>query len=47
MLDAVKNYINLASGVTEVTRQRAIATAKALQASGETTAEQVPNLADE
>jgi polyhydroxyalkanoate synthesis regulator phasin len=47
MLDAVKNYINLASGVTEVTRQRAIAAAKALQASGETTAEQVQNLADE
>ena len=31
MLDAVKNYLNLASGVTEVTRQRAVAAAKALQ----------------
>src|SRR4051794_5269659 len=47
MLDALKNYLNLASGVTEVTRQRAVAAAKALQASGEATAEQVQNLADE
>src|SRR3954451_4180135 len=47
MLDAVKNYLNLASGVTEVTRQRAIAAAKALASSGEATAEQVSNLADE
>ena len=47
MLDAVKNYLNLASGVTEVTRQRAVAAAKALASSGEATAEQVSNLADE
>src|ERR1700712_1344526 len=47
MLDALKNYLNLASGVTEVTRQRAVAAAKALQASGEATAEQVQNLADD
>jgi polyhydroxyalkanoate synthesis regulator phasin len=47
MLDAVKNYLSLASGVTEVTRQRATAAAKALAASGEATAEQVSNLADE
>src|ERR1700712_2317351 len=47
MLDAVKNYLNLASGVTEVTRQRAVAAAKALQSSGEATAEQVANLADD
>jgi polyhydroxyalkanoate synthesis regulator phasin len=47
MLDSVKNYLNLASGVTEVTRQRALAAAKAMVASGEATAEQVSNLADE
>src|SRR4051812_46362092 len=47
MLDAVKNYLNLASGVTEVTRQRAVAAAKALASSGEATAEQLSNLADE
>jgi polyhydroxyalkanoate synthesis regulator phasin len=47
MLDAVKNYLSLASGVTEVTRQRATAAAKALAASGEATAEQVSNLADD
>jgi polyhydroxyalkanoate synthesis regulator phasin len=47
MLDAVKNYLNLASGVTEVTRQRAIAAAKALAETGEATAEQVSNIADE
>jgi polyhydroxyalkanoate synthesis regulator phasin len=47
MLDAVKNYLNLASGVTEVTRQRAVAAARALASSGEATAEQVQNLADD
>jgi polyhydroxyalkanoate synthesis regulator phasin len=47
MLDAVKNYLNLASGITEVTRQRAVAAAKALASSGEATAEQVQNLADD
>jgi polyhydroxyalkanoate synthesis regulator phasin len=47
MLDAVKNYLELANGVTEVTRQRAVSAAKALVASGEATAEQVGNLADD
>ena len=47
MLDAVKNYLALANGVTEVTRQRAVSAAKALVASGEATAEQVGNLADD
>jgi polyhydroxyalkanoate synthesis regulator phasin len=47
MFDAVKNYLALASGFTEVTRQRALAAAKALVASGEATAEQVTNLADD
>ena len=47
MFDAVKNYLALANGVTEVTRQRAVSAAKALVASGEATAEQVGNLADD
>ncbi len=47
MLDAVKNYLALANGVTEVTRQRAVSAARALVASGEATAEQVSNLADD
>jgi polyhydroxyalkanoate synthesis regulator phasin len=47
VLDAVKNYLTLASGITEVTRQRAIAAARALAASGETTAEQVQTLAED
>ncbi len=47
MLDAVKNYLALANGITEVTRQRAVTAAKALVASGEATAEQVSNLADD
>ena len=47
MFDAVKNYLALANGVTEVTRQRAVSAAKALVASGEATAEQVSNLADD
>ncbi|HSP36337.1 MAG TPA: hypothetical protein VLR26_01120 [Frankiaceae bacterium] len=47
MLDAVKNYLNLATGIPEVTRQRAVAAAKALAASGEATAEQVQNIADD
>ncbi len=45
--DAVRNYLALASGVSEVTRQRALAAAKALAASGGATAEQVGNLAEE
>jgi polyhydroxyalkanoate synthesis regulator phasin len=47
MFDAVKNYLALASGMTEVTRQRALAAAKGLVSSGEATAEQVSSLADD
>ena len=47
MRDALKNYLTLASGLTEVGRQRAMAAAKALVAQGEATAEQVGNLADD
>ena len=47
MFDAVKNYLSLASGVTEVTRQRAVGAARALVSSGEATAEQVSGLADD
>lgn len=47
MRDALKSYLALASGVTEVTRQRAQAAAKALVAQGEATAEQVTALAED
>jgi polyhydroxyalkanoate synthesis regulator phasin len=47
MFDAVKNYLALASGMSDVTRQRALAAAKALVSSGEATAEQVSTLADD
>ncbi len=47
MFDAIKNYLALANGLTEVTRQRALSAAKALVTSGEATAEQVTNLADD
>lgn len=47
MRDAVKSYLTLAGGVTEVTRQRALAAAKALVAQGEATAEQVTSLAED
>src|ERR1700712_3740516 len=47
MFDAVKNYLALASGFSEVTRQRAVAAAKGLVSSGEATAEQVSSLADD
>ena len=47
MRDALKNYLTLASGLTEVGRQRAIAASKALVAQGEATAEQVSGLADD
>ena len=47
MRDALKSYLALAGGVTEVTRQRAIAAAKALVAQGEATAEQVTSLAED
>lgn len=47
MRDALKNYLTLASGLTEVGRQRAMAAAKALVAQGEATAEQVGNIAED
>jgi polyhydroxyalkanoate synthesis regulator phasin len=45
--DALKNYLTLASGLTEVGRQRAMAASKALVAQGEATAEQVGSLAED
>ncbi len=47
MKDALKGYVALASGLTEVTRQRATAAAKALVAQGEATAGQVTGLTDD
>jgi polyhydroxyalkanoate synthesis regulator phasin len=45
--DALKGYLALASGLTEVTKQRATTAAKALVAQGEATAGQVTGLADD
>jgi polyhydroxyalkanoate synthesis regulator phasin len=45
--DALKNYIALATGLTEVGRQRAVAASKALVAQGEATVEQVSSLAED
>jgi polyhydroxyalkanoate synthesis regulator phasin len=45
--DALSNYLTMASGLTEVTRQRARAAAKALVAQGGATVEQVGSLAEE
>ena len=45
--DALKSYLALAGGVTEVTRQRALDAAKALVAQGEAAAEQVTSLAED
>ncbi|MCW2777252.1 MAG: hypothetical protein JWN17_977 [Frankiales bacterium] len=47
MRDALKAYLALAGSLTEVTRQRAAAAAKALVAQGEATAEQVTALAED
>ena len=47
MKDALKGYLALASGLSEVTRQRAVGAAKALVAQGEATAGQVTSLADD
>lgn len=47
MRDALKSYLALAGGLTEVPRQRAVAAAKALVAQGEATAEQVSTLAED
>lgn len=45
--DAVRGYWSLAFGLTELTRQKAMAAAKAMVAQGEATAEQVGGLAEE
>jgi polyhydroxyalkanoate synthesis regulator phasin len=45
--DALKNYLALANGLTEVGRQRALAASKALVAQGEATVEQVSSLAED
>jgi polyhydroxyalkanoate synthesis regulator phasin len=45
--DAIKGYLALATGLTDVTRQRATTAAKALVAQGEATAGQVQSLADD
>ncbi len=47
MRDALKSYLALASGLTEVTKQRALGVAKTLVAQGEATAEQVTSLAED
>lgn len=47
MRDALKSYLALASGLTELTRLRALAAAKALVTQGEATAEQVSALAED
>lgn len=47
MREAVKGYLALAGSLTEVTRQRATAAARALVAQGEATAEQVTSLVDD
>ena len=47
MRDALKAYLSMASGLSEVTRQRALTAAKALVSQGEATAEQVSGLAED
>ena len=47
MRDALKSYLALAGGVSELTRQRAVTAAKALVTQGEATAEQVGALAED
>ena len=47
MNDALKGYLALATGLTEVTRQRATAAAKALVAQGEAAAGSVTAIADD
>ena len=47
MRDALKSYLALTGGVTEVTRQRALEAAKALVSQGEAAAEQVTSLAED
>jgi polyhydroxyalkanoate synthesis regulator phasin len=45
--DALKSYLALANGVTELTKQRAVTAAKQLVAQGEATAGQVQELAED
>lgn len=47
MREAAKGYLALAGSLTEVTRQRATAAARALVAQGEATAEQVGTLVED
>ncbi len=47
MNDALKGYLALAGGLTEVTKAKATAAAKALVAQGEAAAGQVTSLADD
>ena len=47
MRDALRGYLSMATGLTDVTRRRATDAAKALLAQGEATAEQVSQLTDE
>jgi polyhydroxyalkanoate synthesis regulator phasin len=45
--DSVKNYLTLATGLTAVTRARALGAAKSLATQGEATAGQVQSLAED
>jgi polyhydroxyalkanoate synthesis regulator phasin len=45
--DALKSYLALAGGMTELTKQRAVTAAKQLVAQGEATAGQVQELAED
>jgi polyhydroxyalkanoate synthesis regulator phasin len=45
--DSVKNYLTLATGLTAVTRARALGAAKSLVSQGEATAGQVQSLAED
>ena len=47
MFDALRSYLSLANGLTEVTRERVKAAARALAAQGGATAEQVSGLTDD
>ena len=47
MRDALKSYLALASGLTDISKQRAVTAAKALVAQGEATVEQVNSLAED
>lgn len=47
MKDSLKGYLALASGLTEVSKKKAVTAAKALVKQGEATAGQVQSLADD